>query len=50
MDEFDEKLFQDRSEMDLLVVMGTLLNVAPVSDILSEFDSIDVLSSCMQRY
>lgn len=33
-DEFDRKLFQDREEVDLLIIMGTSLKVAPVSEIL----------------
>jgi NAD-dependent histone deacetylase SIR2 len=36
-DDFDEKLFQDRDKVDLLLIMGTSLNVAPVSDLLSAF-------------
>lgn len=34
--EFDECLFKDREEVDLLVVIGTSLKVAPVSEVLSE--------------
>lgn len=33
--EFDECLFRDREEVDLLVVIGTSLKVAPVSEVLS---------------
>ena len=33
-DEFDRALLADREEVDLLLVIGTSLNVAPVSDIL----------------
>ncbi|GMK54684.1 hypothetical protein CspeluHIS016_0112700 [Cutaneotrichosporon spelunceum] len=32
---FDEHLFRDRDEVDLLVVIGTSLKVAPVSEVLS---------------
>jgi NAD-dependent histone deacetylase SIR2 len=35
--EFDECLFRDREEVDLLVIMGTSLKVAPVSEVLCEF-------------
>jgi NAD-dependent SIR2 family protein deacetylase len=34
--EFDECLFKDREEVDLLVIIGTSLKVAPVSEVLSE--------------
>ncbi|PWN53403.1 SIR2-domain-containing protein [Violaceomyces palustris] len=34
-DEFDHKLLQDRSEVDLLIVMGTSLKVAPVSELVA---------------
>ncbi|OXG14401.1 NAD-dependent histone deacetylase SIR2 [Cryptococcus neoformans Tu259-1] len=33
--EFDECLFKDREEVDLLVVIGTSLKVAPVSEVLT---------------
>ncbi|TXT04894.1 hypothetical protein VHUM_03977 [Vanrija humicola] len=33
--EFDECLFKDREDVDLLVIMGTSLKVAPVSEVLS---------------
>ncbi|KIR52085.1 NAD-dependent histone deacetylase SIR2 [Cryptococcus gattii Ru294] len=33
--EFDECLFKDREEVDLLVVIGTSLKVAPVSEVLA---------------
>ncbi|KAL0240388.1 hypothetical protein I308_106639 [Cryptococcus tetragattii IND107] len=33
--EFDECLFRDREEVDLLVVIGTSLKVAPVSEVLT---------------
>jgi NAD-dependent histone deacetylase SIR2 len=32
-DEFDQKLSEDRSQVDLLIVMGTSLKVAPVSEL-----------------
>jgi len=35
--EFDECLFQDREKVDLLVIIGTSLKVAPVSEVLSEY-------------
>ncbi|PIA17638.1 SIR2-domain-containing protein, partial [Coemansia reversa NRRL 1564] len=34
-DQFDESLLADREEVDLLLVMGSSLKVAPVSDIMS---------------
>ena len=34
-DEFDRCVFADRDEVDLIVVMGTSLKVAPVSDLLT---------------
>jgi NAD-dependent histone deacetylase SIR2 len=34
--EFDECLFKDREKVDLLVVIGTSLKVAPVSEVLGE--------------
>jgi NAD-dependent histone deacetylase SIR2 len=34
--EFDESLFKDREQVDLLVIMGTSLKVAPVSEVLCE--------------
>ncbi|KAE8231693.1 hypothetical protein CF326_g3287 [Tilletia indica] len=34
-DDFDNLLFQDRDEVDLLLVMGTSLKVAPVSELVS---------------
>lgn len=33
---FDECLYADREEVDLLVIIGTSLKVAPVSEVLSE--------------
>ncbi|WWC86720.1 uncharacterized protein L201_001598 [Kwoniella dendrophila CBS 6074] len=33
--EFDESLFKDREEVDLLVIIGTSLKVAPVSEVLT---------------
>ncbi|WRT64600.1 uncharacterized protein IL334_001533 [Kwoniella shivajii] len=33
--EFDQCLFQDREEVDLLVIIGTSLKVAPVSEVLT---------------
>lgn len=33
---FDEFLFRDREEVDLLVIIGTSLKVAPVSEVLCE--------------
>lgn len=33
--DFDECLFRDREEVDLLVIIGTSLKVAPVSEVLS---------------
>lgn len=35
--EFDECLFRDREQVDLLVIMGTSLKVAPVSEVLCEW-------------
>ncbi len=35
--EFDECLYRDREEVDLLVIIGTSLKVAPVSEVLSRF-------------
>lgn len=35
--EFDECLFKDREDVDLLVIMGTSLKVAPVSEVLCEW-------------
>lgn len=35
-DDFDERLLEDREKVDLLLVIGTSLKVAPVSEILSE--------------
>ena len=34
--EFDESLFKDREKVDLLVVIGTSLKVAPVSEVLGK--------------
>lgn len=34
--EFDECLYRDREEVDLLVIIGTSLKVAPVSEVLCE--------------
>jgi NAD-dependent histone deacetylase SIR2 len=34
---FDECLFKDREEVDLLVIIGTSLKVAPVSEVLCEW-------------
>lgn len=34
--EFDECLFKDREKVDLLVVIGTSLKVAPVSEVLGK--------------
>ncbi|KAJ1889485.1 NAD-dependent histone deacetylase sir2, partial [Kickxella alabastrina] len=34
-DQFDEALLEDRDQVDLLLVMGSSLKVAPVSDIMS---------------
>lgn len=34
-DAFDEALYEDREKVDLLVIMGTSLKVAPVSEVLS---------------
>lgn len=33
---FDECLFKDREKVDLLVIIGTSLKVAPVSEVCSE--------------
>ena len=38
--EFDECLFKDREKVDLLVVIGTSLKVAPVSEVLSKLPSL----------
>lgn len=32
--EFDESLYRDREDVDLLVIIGTSLKVAPVSEVL----------------
>lgn len=37
-DDFDKLLFQDREHVDLLLIMGTSLAVAPVADVLGEFN------------
>lgn len=34
--EFDESLYRDREQVDLLVIIGTSLKVAPVSEVLCE--------------
>lgn len=34
-DEFDRRLFQDREEVDLVIVIGTSLRVAPVASLVS---------------
>lgn len=34
--EFDECLFRDREKVDLLIVIGTSLRVAPVSEVLGD--------------
>lgn len=34
---FDESLYRDREQVDLLVIMGTSLKVAPVSEVLCEW-------------
>lgn len=36
-DDFDDKLLEDREKVDLLLVIGTSLKVAPVSEILSKW-------------
>ena len=38
--QFDECLFQDREKVDLLVIIGTSLRVAPVSEVLSKLPPI----------
>jgi NAD-dependent SIR2 family protein deacetylase len=40
-DDFEECLERDREQVDLLLIIGTSLKVAPVSDIISE--SYDVV-------
>lgn len=45
--EFDQCLFQDREEVDLLIIIGTSLKVAPVSEVLSQ--SLCMSSSSANR-
>jgi NAD-dependent SIR2 family protein deacetylase len=44
-DKFENALFKDREDVDLLLVIGTSLKVAPVSDILCMRFSFDVLAA-----
>ncbi|KAJ4479678.1 DHS-like NAD/FAD-binding domain-containing protein [Lentinula edodes] len=44
-DDFDRSLEEDRDNVDLLLVIGTSLKVAPVADILCEFNILNVLGN-----
>jgi NAD-dependent histone deacetylase SIR2 len=46
-DTFEKSLQEDRDQVDLLLVIGTSLKVAPVADILCEFA---VLTTPMEAY